>query len=191
MAGGEHGVQAHAVRAVRIGQIAGRVNLVRLDLPQQVDGHRDVFFAERLLLHAARFVERHVHEVQPLVGHAAAAARRPRFAAADHALDRLHLGAVDLAGLLVAQELFDVRFQLGRPLRRDVEVRVELGDEIGEADRVVVEHGDVARRLIGDVHLVPLVDQPNERAAHRDHVVVRVGREDEHALGKMLSRDDA
>ena len=34
-------------------------------------------------------------------------------------------------------------------------MRVELGDEIGEADRVVVEHGDVAGRLIGDVHLVP------------------------------------
>ena len=63
-------------------------------------------------------------------------------------------------------------------------MRVELGHEIGEADRIVVEHGDVARRLIGDVHFVPLIGQPDQRAAHRDHVVIRMRREHEHALGK-------
>ena len=68
--------------------------------------------------------------------------------------------------------------------RRDVEVAIELGDEIGEADRVVVEHGDVAGGLVGDVDLVALVDEADQRAAHGDHVVVRVGREDEHALGE-------
>ena len=98
------------------------------------------------------------------------------------AFDRLHFGAIDLPRLLVAQELFDVRFELGGPLGRNVEVAIELGDEIGKANRVIIEHGDVARRLIRDVHFVPLIDQPNERAAHRDHVVVRMGRENEHPL---------
>ena len=99
-------------------------------------------------------------------------------------LDHLHFRAVDLARLLVAQELLDVGFELGGPLRRHIEVRVELGDEVGEADRIVVEHRDVAGRLVGDVHFVALIDQADQRAAHRDHVVVRMRREDEHALGK-------
>ena len=43
---------------------------------------------------------------------------------------RLHLGAVDLAGLLVLDELVDVLLELGRPLRVDVELPVELGDEV-------------------------------------------------------------
>src|SRR5262249_1383530 len=56
--------------------------------------------------------------------------------------------------------------------------------EIHEANRVVVEHGDVAGGLVGDVHLVALIDQADQRAAHRDDVVVRVRREDQHAFGE-------
>ena len=69
-------------------------------------------------------------------------------------------------------------------LRRDVEVRVELGHELGEANRIVVEHGDVAGRLVGDVHFVALIHQADQRAAHRDHVIVRMRRKDEHPLGE-------
>ena len=172
------------MRAVRIGEIAGRVDLVRLNLPQQLDDHRDVFLAERLLLHAARFVERHVQEVQPLVGDAAASAGRPGFAAADHAFDRLHFGAVDLARLLVAAGTLRRAPRALRPSLAAIRRKCVLNsrDEIGEADRVVVEHGDVAGRLVGHVHLVPMIDQPDERAAHRNHVVVRMRREHEHAL---------
>ena len=56
---------------------------------------------------------------------------------------------------------------------------VELGDEIGETPGVVIEHGDVAAGHVGDVHLVALLDQADERAAHADHVVVRVRAENE------------
>ena len=115
---------------------------------------------------------------------AAAASGRPRFAAANHRLDHLHFRAVDLAGLLVSQELLDVSFELGGSLRRHIEVLVELRRELGVADRIVVEHRDVAGRLIGDVHLVALIDQPDQRAAHRDHVIIRVRREHHHTLGE-------
>ena len=54
------------MRAVRVGQIAGGVDLVRLHLLQQVDGDLDVLLAERLLPDAAGLVERHVEEVDVL-----------------------------------------------------------------------------------------------------------------------------
>ena len=86
------------------------------------------------------------------------------------------LGFDEVADLAhVAEHLLDMGLKLGGTLRQYVEMLVELGDEIGVADRVVVEHGDVARRLVGDVHLVPLIRKADQRAAHRDHVVVRMG----------------
>ena len=66
----------------------------------------------------------------------------------------------------------------------DAEMPIEFGDEIGEPDRVGVEHGDIAGGLIGDMHFVPLIDQAEQRAAHRDHVVIGMGREDHDPLGK-------
>ena len=68
----------------------------------------------------------------------------------------------------------------------DVEVSIELGDEVGVADRIVVEDGDVAGGLVGDVDLVSLSTRRIERAAHGDDVVVGVGGEDEDALGEEL-----
>ncbi len=118
MHGLEDGRQADAVRAVRIGQVAGGVDLVRLDLLQQLGDDADVLLAERLLADLAGLVERHVQEVQVLDRHAAIAGGGPRFAAADQRLDLLHLGAVDLARLLVLEELLDVPFDLVGLLRR-------------------------------------------------------------------------
>ena len=42
---------------------------------------------------------------------------------------------------------------------------------------VVVEHRDVAAGHVGDGDLVPVLDQLVEDPAHRDHVVVGMGRE--------------
>ena len=53
----------------------------------------------------------------------------------------------------------------------------------------VVVDGHVAGSLVGHVHIVPLRDQADEGAAHRDHVVIRVRREDQHGLGERCGRD--
>ena len=55
-------------------------------------------------------------------------------------------------------------------------------------DDIVVD-GEIARRLVGHVHVVPVVDQTDEGAAHRNHVVVGVRREDQHLFGKGLRRN--
>ena len=58
-----------------------------------------------------------------LDGDAANAAGGAGFAAADQALDLLHFRRVDLAGLLVAEEFFDVAFDLACLLGVDAEER--------------------------------------------------------------------
>src|SRR4051812_36578324 len=81
----QHGAQTNAVRAVWVGQVAGAVNLVRLNALQQFDRDLNVGLAERLLFHAARLVKWHVQKMQVLRRHVAATAGSPSFAAADQA----------------------------------------------------------------------------------------------------------
>ena len=54
--------------------------------------------------------------------------------------------------------------------------------KVGVAAHVVVEHRDVARRLIRDDDVVSVLMELVEHPAHRDDVVVRVRGEDDHAL---------
>ena len=60
----------------------------------------------------------------------------------------------------------------------------ELADEVDMAQGRLIPDGDIARGLVGDVNIVALIAQADESAAHRDDIVVRVGREDEDPLGE-------
>jgi hypothetical protein len=64
------------------------------------------------------------------------------------------------------------------------EETIEVAAKSAKRSASCVEDGDVARGLVGDVDLVPLLDEADERAAHADDVVVGVGREDDDALGE-------
>src|SRR5215216_7246906 len=74
--------------------------------------------------------------------------------------------------------------ELRRAFGRNIKMRIELGHKIGEADRIIVEHRDIARGLIGHMHFVPVVSKPNEGTAHRNHIVIWVWREYDDALGE-------
>ncbi len=56
---------------------------------------------------------------------------------------------------------------------------VKVFYKIGKA-----KYGDVSRRLIGHVDLMPLVDQTDKRTAHGNDVVIGMGTEDDCALRK-------
>src|SRR5687767_3219679 len=113
--------------------------------------------------------------------HAAVAAGGAGFATANESLDLLYFRAIDLAGLLVAQELVDLSLDALDLVWRGAEQACEVEREIDEPAGVGVEDGNVARSLIRDVNLVPLIDEANQRTPHADHVVVGMGREDDHA----------
>ena len=46
----------------------------------------------------------------------------------------------------------------------------------------IVLHAVITRGLVGNMHLVLLLHQTHEGTAHADHIVVGMGREDQHAL---------
>ena len=105
----QHGLHAGAVRAVGVGQVAGGVDLVGLDLAQQLDDDVDVLLREQSLLDAARFVERQVEEVGVGVGvQTERAYGGARFGAADGALQIEQRTRFGFALLLGGDDLLDL-----------------------------------------------------------------------------------
>jgi hypothetical protein len=95
------------------------------------------------------------------------------------------------AGRLRAQERPDLlgdvarRPLTGRDDRPHVEGPAELLHEVHVSVGRLVPDRDVAARLVGHVHLVPLLAQADERSPHADHVVVGVRAEDDDPPGLL------
>ena len=49
-----------------------------------------------------------------------------------------------------------------------------------EAAHLLIPHGDIARGLIGHMHIVLLLHQSSDGSSHGDDIVVRMGREHHH-----------
>ena len=84
---------ADPVRAVRVGQLAGDVDLRRLQRFSRADDVVDVLRMDRRLGDGAGAVETQVHELQLLRRHAAGQRRRPGLGLADQLLDLQHVVA--------------------------------------------------------------------------------------------------
>ena len=102
---------------MRIGKIARRINLMRLDLLEKFQREGDVFFGEWFFSNPARFIEGQILKVQLLIGNPAGPPRGAGFRTANQTLDALNFLAVDLSRLFMCQELIDVGLQ-GRSFRR-------------------------------------------------------------------------
>ena len=182
----EHRCEASAVCAMRVREIASGVNLMRLNGLQQVNRDLDIFFAERHLADTACLVERHIHVVQAVARDAAASRSGAGFDAADQSFDLLDRTAVDLARDFVLQEVSDLAFELRRRIGVEIELLIKFFGKVDKAGDIVVEYGDVARGLVGDMHLVALIGESDQRAAHRNDIVVWVRRKNEDALRENI-----
>ncbi len=180
---------AHAVRAMRIGQVASHVELRGLHALDKLANDPHVFVGDRFLGDGAGAIERQVEEVQVFF----LAARHDRaglgFAPANQSLDRQHVLAVGLARFFVSQGLRHAVLRApATSCSVDAEHAVEFGDHVGDAAGVVIEDGDVAAGHVGDVDFVAIFDQANQRAAHADHVVVGMRAEADHAAMVLARR---
>src|SRR5690606_35382261 len=100
--------ETYAVRAVRVGKVAGGIYLVRLYLFKQIYNEANVFFAQRLFLDQACLVEGHIQEVNLGVRDADIPASRLRLSPPDQAFNRQHFGAVDLSRVFIVEVVYDL-----------------------------------------------------------------------------------
>ncbi len=118
------------MRAVRVGQFAGHVDLSRLQPLKQRDDVGDVLRMDRGLGDGAGAVKTQVHELELLGRNAAGQRRGARLGLADQLLDLEQIFGVGLPRLLALQEILDALLDRFGVFAVDVEELVELGDEI-------------------------------------------------------------
>ena len=94
--GCEYGVRTLAVCAVRVGEVACHVNLMRLHFLEQRTYNLDVILRHRELLYLARLIEREVEEVDVVEGYAVVGAGCACLTATDESLYGAHLGRIDV-----------------------------------------------------------------------------------------------
>jgi len=51
----------------------------------------------------------------------------------------------------------------------------------------VIEDGDISAGHVGDVDILVVLDQADQRAAHADHIVIRMGAKAEHRLDRIAA----
>ena len=181
--GSHDGIGTLAVSAVWVGEVAGYVYLVRFNLLKQFANDVHIRLAHRQLFNLARLIERQVEEVDVVERYTVVCAGGACLATAYESLDGAHLRSVHIARLLLSEEVLDVAVHLLYHLVLVVaEELVVAVHEVHEACHLLVADSNVARCLVGDVHVVVLLNESTDCAAHRDYVVVGVRREYYHAL---------
>ena len=185
--GREHRIGTGPVGAVRVGQLTRYVDLSRLQPPEQCQYVGDVLRVDGGLGDGAGAVKSQVHEFELLGRDAAGQRRGAGLGLAHQLLDAQEIFGVGLAGPLAPQEILNAPLDRLGLLAVDLEHLVEFGHEVGEAPGVVVEDRDVAAGHVGDVDLVALLHQADQRAAHADHVVVGVRAEHQGRRGRCAA----
>ena len=162
--------------AVGVGQVGGHENLVRLDAGDELLYGQNVALRHGQFLHPSRLIEGQVEEVDVVGADTVVGACKACLATADEAFEGEEGLAVVVAAFLLVDELLDGLVTLADDLVAATgEQLVKAIDEVHEPRHLLVVHGDVAARLVGDVHVVSLLHESAYRATHRDDIVVGVG----------------
>ena len=163
------------MRAVRIREVSRHEHEIGPGLHEEVahDGH--VPLADRTLPHLAGLVKRQVQEPRRITGQPDGLKRRDRFGLANGPLEVLDERGVYLSRRLPRQARLHVPVHRGGPRFIQAQAPRAALDEIEVTPHVVIEHGNVAARHVGDRDGVPVLGELPQDPAHRDHVVVRMG----------------
>ena len=143
------------MRAVRVGQIAGHVDLLRLHALDQLANDPHVFVADRLLGDRAGAIERQIEKVQMLLAAAAHDRAGLGLAPANQRLDRQHRRRCRARPAPCAPATWltcastSCERSMSMPNRR-----LNSATRSAIALRVVIEHGDVAAGHVGHVDFV-------------------------------------
>src|SRR5699024_4727156 len=177
--GQEDGFQAYPMGAMRIGQVTGGIYLMRLHLAQQVNGQVDIGLGKRLLFNSSDFIKGHIQEVQPFFGDAAIASRCFGFAPADESFDVFNLIGIGFGRFFLTDKILNI----GQPLigffSFQLKHAVIVGHKIHKPDDIFIKNGNISGCLIGYMYFMSVINQPDERAAHRDDIIIGMRTKDQ------------
>ena len=162
---------------MRVGKVAGHVYLVRLDGIHKVLDNVHVHLAAGQFAYAAALIEWQVQEVDVVIFHAEGMVCPTGLASADGGLDIQQFTGLGFAGNLGIYQSLHLCCAVA-------ESELICGIHVLHYHRVM--NGHVSGCLIGNMHIMSLMHQADEGAAHGDYIVIRMGRKDEDLLGEGL-----
>ena len=152
---------------VRIGKVGSHIDLMWLNLREQFDNRRHVVFCHREFLNLSALIERQVEEVDMMAVDAVVLAGQTRLTSADQSFQTENLLIVEVALLLILDEglhrLVGVLDDLVGAIGKD---GVEAIDEVHETTHFLIAHSDIARSLVGHMHIVLLLHESADGASH-------------------------
>ena len=179
---GEHCIGAHTVCAVRVGEVACHEYLVRLHITDKFLHDIHVAASEVSLLDRTGLIERQLAEVNVFGLDADIVACCSSLALADFPFQVAHGLNVDVTGVLLVDKAVYFVAQAAILVGVDTEAVAYTVHEHHIAHHILVAHSDVARCLVSHMHIVVLIHESLQSAAHRDYVVVGVRTEHNHTL---------
>ena len=174
--GCQYGICTLAVGTMRIGKVGSHIDLMWLNLREQFDNRRHVVFCHREFLNLTTLIEWQVEEVDMMAVDAVVLAGQTRLTSADQSFQTENLLIVEVALLLILDEglhrLVGVLDDLVGTIGKD---GVEAIDEMHETTHFLIAHSDIARSLVGHMHIVLLLHESTDGTSHRDDIIIGVG----------------
>src|SRR5204863_2104423 len=150
---------AHAVRAVRIREVAGDEGVLCPDVFEHRADDRNVLWPDRVLANLARLIERQIEKARRRARETDGFDPTHRFRFPYDALDVLHLLNVHLPWALPFEERIDRRGEALDSRRIDETVAGGANEEVHITTHIVIEDRDIPTRLVRDRNLVLVLDQ--------------------------------
>src|SRR5699024_1721718 len=114
------------------------------------------------------------HEVQLAFRNTAIASGSFGFTLADKTFNVLNLFRIRLCRLFILNKIFDFCQHLIGLFLIQIKHFMIIGYEVRKANDSVIKNGNIARSLVGYMDFMALVNQPEQRAAHRYYVIIGV-----------------
>ena len=164
--------------AMGIGQVGSHIDLMGLDLGKEFLNRRHIALRHRQLLNLTTLIERQIEEVDMLAIDTIILTSQTSLTTTDESLQTQNLFVIKIALFLVLDKclhyLIAVLDHLVAAIGKN---GVETIDEVHEAAHLLITHGNIARGLIGHMHIVMLLHQSADGTTHGDDVIIGMGRE--------------
>ena len=153
--------------AVRIGQIAGHINLMRFHFGNQITHDLDICLGHRKFFDLSRLIKRQIKEMYMVERNLIESARRTRLATTNQPFDRANIGRINVALFLFSKVFLDfLIFLFDHFVFVFIENLIETVDEMHKTRYLFVSHSNITRGLVSHVHVVTLLYQSAQCTAH-------------------------
>ena len=168
---------------MRVGQVAGYINLMRFHFAEQVEHDFYVGLADRVLFNLSGFIEREVKEVTAAERNMIERTSGTSFSTTNQTFDGQDVACIHVAFFLGREELFDFSiFVADNFVFTIFEQLVKTVDEMHETYHFFIAYSNVSGSFVSHMYFMSLLNEAAQCTSHGDYIVIRMRREYHHAF---------